>query len=83
MGEALDALTAEWGDNIQETVVLIYRFQPDQYFTQAQYDRMQTLLACRSGRRDEALTPKWTRPSRVLNVRRVQRNRERAVSYYC
>lgn len=52
MGEALDALAAEWGDSIQETVVLIQRFQPDQYFTQAQYDRMQTLLARRT-----ALTP--------------------------
>ena len=48
MGEALDALTAEWGDSNQETIVLIHRFQPDQYFTQAQYDRMQTLLARRS-----------------------------------
>jgi hypothetical protein len=48
MGEALDALTAEWGDNIQETVVLIQRFQPDHYFTQAQYDRMQELIARRS-----------------------------------
>jgi predicted Zn-dependent protease with MMP-like domain len=47
MGEALDALTAEWRDNIQETIVLIQRFQPDQYFTQAQHDRMQALLARR------------------------------------
>ena len=47
MGEALDALTAEWGDSIQETVVLIQRFQPDRYFTQAQCDRMQVLLARR------------------------------------
>jgi len=53
MGEALDALTAEWGDSIHETVVLIQRFQPDEYFTQAQYDRMQALLARRT-----ALTPK-------------------------
>ena len=45
MGEALDALTADWGDNIQETAVLIQRFQPDAYFTTAQYDRMQELLA--------------------------------------
>jgi hypothetical protein len=48
MGEALDALTAEWGDSIQETVVLIQRFQPDQYFTQAQHDRLQALFARRS-----------------------------------
>lgn len=48
MGEALDALTAEWGDSIQETVVLIQRFEPDQYFTQTQYDRMQMLLDRRS-----------------------------------
>jgi hypothetical protein len=52
MGEALDALTAGWGDSVQETVVLIQRFQPDQYFTQAQYNRMQELLARRS-----SLTP--------------------------
>jgi hypothetical protein len=48
MGEALDALTAEWGDSNQETIVLIHRFRPDQYFTQTQYDRMQVLLARRS-----------------------------------
>ena len=48
MGEALDALTAEWGDDIQETSVLIQRFQPDAYFTTAQYDRMQELLARRT-----------------------------------
>jgi hypothetical protein len=47
MGEALDALTADWGDAIQETTVLIQRFQPDPYFTQAQYDRLQALLARR------------------------------------
>jgi hypothetical protein len=48
MGEALDALTADWGDSFQEAVVLIQRFQPDPYFTQAQYDRMQALLARRT-----------------------------------
>ena len=61
MGEALDALTAEWGDSIQETVVLIQRFQPDQYFTQAQYDRMQALLDRRS-----ALTPEERRELEAL-----------------
>jgi hypothetical protein len=48
MGEALDALTAEWGDDIQETAVFIQRFQPDAYFTVAQYSRMQELLARRA-----------------------------------
>ena len=48
MGEALDALTADWGDDIQETAVLIQRFQPDAYFTAAQYCRMQELLARRA-----------------------------------
>lgn len=48
MGEALDALTADWGDSVQETVVFIQRFQPDPYFTQAQYDRMQELFARRA-----------------------------------
>ena len=48
MGEALDALTADWGNDIQETAVLIQRFHPDSYFTAAQYDRMQELLAHRA-----------------------------------
>ena len=48
MGEALDALTADWGDDIQETAVLIQRFEPDAYFTAAQYHRMQELLARRA-----------------------------------
>lgn len=48
MGEALDALTAEWGDTIQETAVLIQRFQPDAYFTAAQYCRIQELLTRRA-----------------------------------
>ena len=48
MGEALDALTADWGDDIQEMAVLIQRFQPDAYFTAAQYCRMQGLLARRT-----------------------------------
>jgi regulator of protease activity HflC (stomatin/prohibitin superfamily) len=48
MGEALDALTADWGDDIKETAVLIQRFEPDPYFTEAQYSRMQELLARRA-----------------------------------
>ena len=48
MGEALDALTADWGDDIQEAAVLIQRFQSDQYFTEAQHTRMQELLARRA-----------------------------------
>ena len=48
MGEALDALTADWGDDIQETAVFIQRFQPDAYFTAAQYCRMQELLTRRA-----------------------------------
>lgn len=43
MGEALDALAAEWEDNVQETVVFIQRFRPDAYFTAEQYHRMQEL----------------------------------------
>ena len=48
MGEALDALTAYWGDDIQETAVFIQRLQPDAYFTAVQYCRMQELLAHRA-----------------------------------
>jgi hypothetical protein len=48
MGEALDALTAGWGDDIQEAAVLIQRFQPDSYFTESQFNRMQELLARRA-----------------------------------
>src|SRR5712691_13058317 len=48
MGEALDALTADWDDDIQETAVFIQRLQPDAYFTAAQYHRMQELLTRRA-----------------------------------
>jgi len=48
MGEALDALTADWGNDIQEAMVLIRRFQPDAYFTAEQYTRMQELLSRRA-----------------------------------
>jgi regulator of protease activity HflC (stomatin/prohibitin superfamily) len=48
MGEALDTLTADWGEDMRETVVFIQRFEPDAYFTAAQYDRMQELLARRA-----------------------------------
>jgi len=48
MGEALDALTADWGDDMQEMAVFIQRFEPDAYFTAAQYHRMQELLARRA-----------------------------------
>ena len=44
MGEALDALVAGWADDAQETAVLIQRFRPDRYFTEAQHQRMQDLL---------------------------------------
>ncbi len=47
MGEALDALTAAWGDDVHQAAVLIQRFQPDAFFTGAQYDRMQELLGRR------------------------------------
>ena len=38
-GQALDALTAEWGDKVQETVILIERFDPDMYFTEEEQRR--------------------------------------------
>jgi hypothetical protein len=45
MGEALDALAAQWGE-LKETVpVIIQHFGSDRFFTQAQYDRMQELRA--------------------------------------
>lgn len=47
MGEVLDALTAEWGDEVHETSIVIQRFGPDAFFTQAQHDRMQELMARR------------------------------------
>ena len=48
MGEALDALTADWGDDVEETAVLIQRFRPDAYVTEEQHSRMQDLLARRA-----------------------------------
>ena len=52
MGEALDALAAEWGDS-GETLVLIQRFQPDRHFPRERYDRLQALLARRSSSKAE------------------------------
>src|SRR5690242_10226109 len=43
-GEALDALTADWGDEIRETVIVIERFEPDAYFTEAQQQRKRELM---------------------------------------
>ncbi len=48
MGEALDALTADWGEEMRETAILIQRFGPDAFFSQAQQDRMQELLVRRA-----------------------------------
>src|SRR5436305_3197540 len=53
MGEALDALTAGWGDNVRETAVLIQKVGPDAHFSQAQHDRMHRLLS-----RRESLMPR-------------------------
>src|SRR5580692_5222040 len=47
-GEALDALLAtEVGRDVESSAILIQRFVPDAYFTLAQYDRLQELLAHR------------------------------------
>jgi hypothetical protein len=46
-GEALDALIAQEGGHIECSAVLVQRFAPDAFFTQAQHDRMQELLARR------------------------------------
>lgn len=43
--EALNALLAQEGGVIDSSAILIQRFVPDAYFTQAQFDRMQELLA--------------------------------------
>lgn len=48
MGEALDSLVAEWGEDLPEAAVLIQRFQPDVHFTEAQHQRMQELLTRRT-----------------------------------
>ncbi len=48
MGQALDALTAEWGDSVREAVILIQRFEPDEFFTEAQQLRKQRLMARRA-----------------------------------
>jgi hypothetical protein len=44
MGEALDALVADWSDEHAETAVLIQRFRPDRHFTESQHSRMAELL---------------------------------------
>ena len=47
-GEALDALLSKEGGNIDSSAILIQRFAPDSYFTQAQHERRQELLARRA-----------------------------------
>ena len=43
-GEALDALLAQEGDSVESSAILVQRFIPDSFFTQAQYDRMRELF---------------------------------------
>jgi hypothetical protein len=43
-GEALDSLIAREGSDVESSLILIQRFVPDAYFTQAQYDQMKALL---------------------------------------
>jgi len=59
-GEALDTLLALEGESVEASTILIQRFAPDAYFTQAQYDRMQALLARRTALSAEETT-NWTR----------------------
>jgi len=47
-GEALDTLLADEGPEIESSAILIQRLVPESFFTQAQYDRMQRLLAKRA-----------------------------------
>jgi hypothetical protein len=48
MGQALDALTADWGDSVREAAILIQRFEPDEFFTEAQQLRKRELMARRA-----------------------------------
>lgn len=56
MGQALDALTADWGDDIKETAILIQRFEPDEFFTASQQQRKQELLSRRANLSSEERT---------------------------
>jgi hypothetical protein len=47
MGQALDALTADWGDAVPEAAIIIQKFEPDEFFTEAQQHRKQELMARR------------------------------------
>jgi hypothetical protein len=44
LGEALDALTASFGEEINEAAVLIHTLQPDEYFRADQQRRMKELF---------------------------------------
>src|SRR5437588_422564 len=46
-GEALDSLLAKEGKSVESSAILIQRLVPDAFFTQAQFDRMQDLMARR------------------------------------
>ena len=48
MGQALDALTADWGDSVREAAIIIERLEPDEFFTEAQQTRKSELMARRT-----------------------------------
>lgn len=47
-GEALDSLLAQENGNVESSAILVHRFAPDAFFTQAQYERLKDLLGRKS-----------------------------------
>src|SRR5215207_2331682 len=43
-GQALDALTAQLGSENQSTLIVVQNMRPDQFFSQAQIERLQELM---------------------------------------
>ena len=48
MGQALDALTSDWGDAVRQAAILIERFEPDEFFTEEQQVRKSNLMSRRT-----------------------------------
>ncbi len=55
-GEALDALTSQLSSDETSTLVIVQSLRPDRFFTEAQQQRLATLMAIWRNRRDQGGT---------------------------
>jgi hypothetical protein len=81
-GEALDALTAQLPDSAKGTLVVVQNHQPDAFFTPAQQERLQELMARWRAARDAgaSLPPQEQRDLEALTNAEVEAATRRAAA---